>query len=679
MSSVTPQAINGKFVMFYLFPVDSILIREDDVTTKTVDRTHLCLPEDEDGVRRMLPLFQATPADDIIADLKEMGLNALACVGMDGTCLSPDEIRCERYVELIKKCQEAGILFIHSMPFADTYDNQLTTRYPHIKQKNYQGDFSYVGWHKKNGHFTIDYGCDEFIDFCKKSIDALKNFGVRMIDYGEPDHYPCWDNGFGESLVQAWREKTGRDVPCPTTVEYRRFMEDRNFRGLEDIGNYARKHGLADHLTASPLGHNPFLICQNFGKYSRTDISQLSTTYHCPFGSVLQDRLNALLDLRVTTLQLASMGCIESKSMRGWNERHGVYAGVGQGRPLEKIEEMLQTAIIAHRMDVFFWDYVNFKNQSMYDYNRFEDPKEKYQKFKQIVRSAMDTYASLPSDYKTAQVSPAVLVAYAKESDYRQQVQKDYKSLPGWLSLYSVASKLQGSDLPFMFAYDEYPEALARDGKDVPLLVIDGYQHLSKEFSEAVLEWFSKGKTILFGGELQGEMLGLVEKLSAKLVAGGDGEPIQLAEVRPAEYWTSKPSIATRQWQEFFIWDQHPLAWIKGTADSGRIVYSQVPVSRLHQADFRALCDQALERSKYPREKIVGTMTREVIKYTAGSKTFVAIQNHEHCRRSISLITANKPIAVFPRKEEFAITKEKENYRVELDFRINEVRIIETE
>src|SRR4029079_7670610 len=124
-------------------------------------------------------LNHVTLADELIADLKEMRMTGLACVGLDGTSIAPDDIGSSRYRKLIQKVHEAGILFFHGFPFADTYDNRLTKQFPHIKQKTHDDRHPFVGWDKVNGHPNIDYGSDEFIAFCKECIDALAELGVK--------------------------------------------------------------------------------------------------------------------------------------------------------------------------------------------------------------------------------------------------------------------------------------------------------------------------------------------------------------------------------------------------------------------------------------------------------------------------------------------------------------------
>src|SRR5204862_5599041 len=136
---------------------------------------------------------------------------------------------------------------------ADTYDNRLSRQFPHIRQRTFDGKHPYVGWDALNGHPNIDYGSDEFITFARESIDALRELGVRAIEFAEPDHYPLDDNGYGESLSRAWTAANGTPPPHPTTVEHRTFMEDRHLAGIRAISDYAHTRGMVDHLTERPL------------------------------------------------------------------------------------------------------------------------------------------------------------------------------------------------------------------------------------------------------------------------------------------------------------------------------------------------------------------------------------------------------------------------------------------
>jgi hypothetical protein len=665
-----------KFIMFYLFPVDSIL-RERNVTLDTIDRSNICLSRDPDVARRCLHLFHHVPPDEIISDLKEMNFTGLACVGVDGASIAIEDIRSKRYSELIRKCQQAGLLFIHSFPFADTYHNDLTRRFPHIKQKNFEGKHPYVGWDEVNAHFNIDYGSDEFIEFCKKSIDALQEYEVGVIDYAEPDHYPIPDNGYGESLVKAWTEKTGQPAPHPPTVQYRRFMEERNLRGVREIGTYAHAHGMADHLTASPLCHVSPLICHNYGKYSNTGITQLSTTYHAHFGYNVAEYMDRFLQMRILPAQADGIGCIESKSMRNWAERHAVYFGCGQGLPLERAEDFLHSTVLLHQMDLFFWDYGNFRNQSMYLYNRFEDPQKKFKSLKNLVRSTIETYFTLPDSYRNASPAPEALVFYAKEGDYLRYIDGDLSRPPAWASLYAIAFRLQSADISFMFAYDEYPDILKTDGREVALLIIDGDQCLSQEFAAAVRLWFGPGKVLFCGGDLGPEQRSLLQELGER---SGGTSPIELESVnalRDAHYVYATSAFPLSDWQTLLTWNKNGILYLKGTPDSGYLLYSEVPIARLAPEDLRKVLHAVLNHLDPHRAQISGLLTRELVKYRGPRNTFLALKNHSAETGVLRVETEAEPIEFHPRQDEIHITKEVSGHTIEMNFRPREVRLIE--
>jgi len=674
----TPFNRVPKFIMFYLYPIDSIL-RDKKVTVDSIDRGDICLSKDPDIARRCLHLFQHVPPDEIVRDLNEMRLTGLACVGLDGASIAIDDIKSERYKELIRKCHEAGLMFIHAFPFADTYSNDLTKNLQHIKQKNFQGRHPYVGWDEVNGHFNIDYGSDEFIEFCKKSIDALRELGVEIIDYAEPDHYPIPDNGYGESLVNAWTEQTGQPAPHPPTLEYRRFMEERNLHGVREIGKYAHSKGMADHLTSSPLCHGSPLICQNFGKYGKTEITQLSTTHHAHYGYNVAEYMDRFLQMHVLPAQADGIGCIESKSMRSWSERHAVYLGCGQGLPLERIGDFLNSAVLMHQMDFFMWDYGNFRNQSMYLYNRFENPEEKFTKIKQLVRSTIDTYFELPLAYREAKVVPDALVLYAKEGDYLRYIDEDLSRPAAWTSLYSIAFRLQFSDIPFMFAYDEYPEVLANDGRDVPLLIVDGAQPLSRPFVDAAVKWFGKGKSILLGGMLGEQHNLLLRTLIDRLGETLDMESSEVSDLRDAEYLHAQPSISTFGWQCLLKWNKEPIAFARGNASTGIIVYSLVPISRLAREDLQRICSIVLDEVKHQRLQISGSLKREVVKYQGADTSFLAIKNQTGETGVLTIKSSSEQLTAFPRTDQINVEKGDDGLKMELSFKPREVRIIEGE
>ncbi|MDD5677111.1 MAG: hypothetical protein PHW60_03850 [Kiritimatiellae bacterium] len=667
-----------KFIMYYLFPVDSVL-RPKQVTPHTVDRKKLCLPKDDNVLQRMLHLFHPLPSKTIVRDLKQMGLNGLACVGLDGTCLSLAEIRSLRYVELIEACQKAGLMFIHGFPFADTYGNELSQRYPHIKQRTYDGKHPYVGWDENNGHPTLDYGSDEFIAFCKESVDALDELGVRVIDYAEPDHFPWLDNGYGESLAAAWKQAKGNDLPHPTTLEHRQFMEDRNIKGIREIGRYARRKGMADHLTASPLMHFPALICQNYGKYSRMTATELSTTYHFSFGYGVVEMMRDKMDMAVPTARPDGVGCIESKSMRSWQERHAVYIGCGQGVPLERLDEILNTAVLLHQMDLFFWDYGNFRNQSMYGHNRFDEPCNKYREFQRRVRTTIDTYGRLPKAYREATPTPDALVYYAKNTDYRRAINKEADKLPGCYSAYALAFKLQGSDIPFLFAYDEYPDILHGDARKVPMMIIDGNQELSSAFADATVNWFGKGKIIFLSGTLSGAGKNLAGQLAAQSPGNLAMDPIVLDGFRTGDYCHTQSALDIGGWRVFAKWADKGLAYIMGTAATGLLIYSPVSACLLYQSDLRQICQKALTVAGHRPETIQGSMPREIMRYRNGARLFLAIKNHSAAIEPIVVTLPWKPTDCYPRKDERALSHNANGYKLDLNFRPNEVRIIEFE
>lgn len=665
--------------MYYLFPVDSVL-RDPSEPFDSVDKSNLCLSSNQDTAKRQLRLHYAAAPSEIISDVKEAGLNGLACVGIDGTCISPDEIRSERYAELIKACHNAGLLFIHGFPFADTYGNQLSKTYPHIVQKYKDGSNPSVGWDQVNGHPNIDYGSNEFIEFCRKSIDALADLGVTIIDYAEPDHFPGRENGYGQSLVEAWKEFTGSGDFDPQTIEYRRFMEDRNIRGLNEIGSYAHAKGLADHLTASPLMHCSATICQNYGKYSHTRITELSNTFHSSYGSFISDLMSSVFGMPVPASRCDGLGFIESKSMRDWSERHAVYFGCGQSLPFNRMRQHLASLVILHQMDFFCWDYTNFRYDSMYRGEpMLEDPEKKWQKIKSLLHNTIDTYMSLPEDYRNAVVSPDALVFYSKVSDYTcEYVDPDISRLSGGLSLYATCLKLQSSDVPFMMAFDEYPDVLSRDGKDVPVLIIDGcQQQISDRFTKGVGEWFTPGKAVFFSGNLDQNAADLMESLASGLTIDQTQQAQAISGFRSADYSNTVSCLKFDDWNVIYKWNDNPVIYSKGNAKTGIVIYSLVPAFQLYNEDVRILISYILRQLERNEVSIQGSIQREVVRYRNGSKTFIAIKSNDTCDGMLTLTSEKAPQGIYLRSDESFSSESDGKYRLTLNFNLDEVRIIE--
>ena len=454
-------------------------------------------------------------------------------------------------------------------------------------------------------------------------------------------------------------------------------MEDRNIEGMNAISDYAHESGFADHLTASPLLHPPFLICQNYGKYSRTRVSQLSTTYHEPYAQLLTRNIRSELDMNLPECRLDGIGCVESKSMRAWDERHAVYLAAGQGHPLERLKGMLETIVLVHQMDVFFWDYGNFRNQSMYLNNRFEEPARKYAEFKQLIRSTIDTYESYPEDYRGSVVAPDAVICYSKLADYVYHIRKDQTRLPGAYSLYSIASKLQNANIAFMFAYDEHPEVLQRDAKDTPLLIVDGYQMMSEDFVRSVVRWFGPGKAVLCGGELPETMRSTVNRLGEELGPTETVEEVTIDGARNSDYSAFQPAFSTDSWAELLKWSDRPIAFQKGTAETGVLAYSPIPLSRLYQVDLKAICDKLLLMVGRAGVTLSADFRYEVelVKYTNGAKKFLAIKNHGS-PGALTVTSKEKPAGCYPRDDELLLTHTDRGFELEMNFRADEARII---
>ncbi|MEK6571427.1 MAG: hypothetical protein AABZ61_08665, partial [Bacteroidota bacterium] len=328
----------------------------------------------------------------------------------------------------------------------------------------------------------------------------------------------------------------------------------------------------------------------------------------------------------------------------------------------------MNSSVLLHQMDLFLWDYGNFRNQSMYLHNRFEDPEGKYRKLKELVGSTITTYFDLPQSYRDAKVAPDAMVLYAKEGDYFRYIDEDWAQQAGWSNLYSIAFRLQSSDIPFMFAYDEFPRVLENDGRDVPMLIIDGEQELSAGFANASKKWFGPGKIVFCGGRIGPLHKSLLQELADMLGQTFTTQPAEVAAHRSSDYTHAAPSIPTADWPVLLSWKRKPIVFVKGDPTGGQLLYSSVPISRLAREDLQKVCIAALERANTPCYQISGLLEREVVRYKGARATFIAIKNHSAESGALTIRTASEPIAVFPRPDESQITGENDAYRLELSF-----------
>ncbi|HUJ75671.1 MAG TPA: hypothetical protein VL359_12460, partial [bacterium] len=203
----------------------------------------------------------------VAADLAACGFNAAALVGFCGANFTPEDIRSASFVALVRALKDEGLAVGVCLPFADTVDNTLTRADPRMHQLRWDGKRPFVRFDADLERppyplYIVDFGSASFVRFARGIVEAVRDAGADYIDYAEPDYWPTEGNGHEAYLEAAWRRGKGRALPHPTTLEHRLFMEDWHMAALLKISAAVRRAGLQDHLTASPLGHAPALICQ---------------------------------------------------------------------------------------------------------------------------------------------------------------------------------------------------------------------------------------------------------------------------------------------------------------------------------------------------------------------------------------------------------------------------------
>ena len=137
-------------------------------------------------------------------------------------------------------------------------------------------------------------------------------------------------------------------------------------------------------------------------------------------------------------------------------------------------------------------------------------------------------------------------------------------------------------------------------------------------------------------------------------------------------------SINLDGWSELIKVNANPVAWVKGSAEEGMLVYSSVPFSRLYRYDVQNICHRVLDMLGRRHEILEGTMLREVVRYRKGTKKYFVVKNHGGMTENITIITHEKPMAFHLRKgDTFADKQSDGKYKLIINFKPREIRIIE--
>ncbi|HET6487260.1 MAG TPA: hypothetical protein VFH83_12610, partial [Spirochaetia bacterium] len=445
---------------------------------------------------------QDRPAAQIAADLASCGFTAALLVGFCGSNFTPEDIRSARFVRLTKALAARGMTVGVCIPFADTVDNQLTRADPRMHQLRHDGKRPYIRFDPEITRppyalYTIDYGSESFIRFAQEIVLAARDAGMSFIDFAEPDYWPTEGNGYGSYLEEAWRKRYKEPLPYPSDPRHRLFMEDYHLESLRRITAFAHEHGIRTHLTASPLGHAPYHICQNYGKYSTTEITELSSTYHHTYGLAWRDRIQRRYGVRFGDHRLSTIGCLEARGMRGWDERHATYLVPGQSLPAETCANALDQQMFLHNMDVVFWEYPSIRT----NYYETDDPwftgEKAWHALRDLFRQRSEQYRALPATFHRAHHFPEALVYFSKRGVYAEEAED--RTTP---CAYATALKLQSENVLPAFLFAERLAPLESTRHEARLLLMDEHHPVSMQGWTRIRRWLGRGRrVVVYGGE----------------------------------------------------------------------------------------------------------------------------------------------------------------------------------
>lgn len=595
------------------------------------------------------------PAGKIADDLMACGFNVALIVGFCGSNFRPEDIRSNRFVELVRECKRRGIDVGVCIPFADTVDNYLTRQDPKMHQLTRDGKRPYVRFDPAIEKppcpiYIIDYGCEKFIQFAREIVLAAKDAGMSFIDYAEPDYWPTENNGYGAYLAEAYHKKYGRPLPYPSNLQHRQFMEDYYIGSLKRISEFAHRHGIMDHLTASPMGHSPYHICQNYGKYSTTAITQLSSTYHPGYGFTWRDRIRRRYDVNSPGHRFSSIACFEVRYMRGWGERHATYLVPGQSLPVGTYANALDQQMFLQNMDIFFWEYPSIRENYYETAEKWISSRKAWPELKAMFKAKSEKYRLLPSSFHGASPVPAALVYYSKRSVYMDP-RKD-RSTP---CAYATALKLQGEHLHPGFLYPEYLHPLENRKYQANMLLIDEHQSVSEEVWGRIRRWLAKGsRVVIYGGRpgrewdtgreqrrFSPEMERLFGIRWAKC-----GRNLRMLTPRPLNLCL--PSVMAGldvrpagNTQVLMCVREKPFVTIRSFARQSFAVYIAGPICELPATFLSELCSWLLHRAGKKTITVSGPLDVETCLFRNGTTFYLTVKNHSGEKRCMKFGVGN--------------------------------------
>jgi hypothetical protein len=596
--------------------------------------------------------------DEIASDLAACGFNAALLVGFCGANFTPEDVRSPRFRALASALHARGLSAGVCIPFADTVDNRLTRADPRMHQLRRDGKRPFVRFDPDLPRppypiYIIDYGSKPFLRFARAIVEAARDAGFDFIDYAEPDYWPTEDNGYGEYLSAAWRAATGSPVPHPSTLRHRLFMEDWHLEALRRISAHARRHGLGDHLTASPLGHLPYLVCQNYGKYSSTGITELSSTYHFLYGLGWKERLSRLYGIECAPHRVSGLGCLEARSMRKWEERHATYLVPGQSLPVSTFAAALDEQMLLHNMDVIFWEYPSIRQNYYETTDPALPPEEAWRALRDTFSERSRRYLSLPAAYHAAVPDPEALVFFSKRGVYADA--EHDRATP---CAYATALRLMRDAIQPFFLYAEDPAPLAARRYEPRILLVDEHHPVPPDFWGRVEAWLARGsRVVLYGGGpgLDWESGRRRESFAAELrrifgVRAGRPRGRPVGDLFPSDTVFPKalrPPLFSTAPGTLIVSRAagRPLAALRRMASGSCAVYVALPLCELPGSYLSQLAAWLLDRTGGRKVRIDAPLDIEHCLYRSPGRRWLAVKNHSTESRTsrFEVVTTWKP------------------------------------
>jgi hypothetical protein len=405
------------------------------------------------------------------------------------------------------------------------------------------------------------------------------------------------------------------------------------------------------------LGHAPYHICQNYGKYSKTSITKLSSTYHYLYGLAWKERLTRRYGIDCAPHRVSSLGCMETRSMRRWEERHDTYLVPGQSLPALTYANALDQQMFLHNMDVVFWEYPSIRNNYYESTDNWAGPAAAWRALRTLFSEKARAYRSLPAAFHAAIPAPEALVFYSKRGVYADEAFD--AATP---CAYAQSLRLMAGGVQPLFLFAENLAPLASKTYDPRLLLIDEHHPVPPDGWRRVAEWLARGsRAVLYGGEpgIEWDSSGKRDRFAAdfrKLFGvdrgrppggqagarsgGQQGDapcPIDFPLPRAMRPPAFAPGRGTKVIARAF---GRPFASMKTVGASSRAVYVALPLCELPGTSLAQLAAWVLASTGTRTVIMHGQLDLEHCLYRGTGKRWLAVKNHSMESRTTTFTVA---------------------------------------